>query len=168
MSTTEGLWSTKIFKIKGGMWETIVGPKKRFENGGNLEKINRRKVVVKIGEIGEEKNKEEGNNDKEINYESESKIGGERIEMNREEEDKKKSGKEIETDKEINNNNNNNNNENNLDEESASEEWESCSEEVKGEDGKNKEAGWEGGFGEVKGEEGKIEKRSWAGGFWKR
>ena len=54
MSTTEGLWSTKLFKIKGGMWETIVGPKKIFGNGWNLEKINYAKVGVSRGERGGE------------------------------------------------------------------------------------------------------------------
>ena len=60
MSTTEGLWSTKLFKIKGGMWETIVGGKNFSENGWDEEKKNRKKsdgaVDIKQTISGKNKN----------------------------------------------------------------------------------------------------------------
>ena len=86
MSTTEGLWAGKLFKIKGGMWEKIVGPKINLENDGGEEKKNGREMKMKPFKFGEEKNKKEGNNDKGKKYETESEIGGGRIEKTRAEE----------------------------------------------------------------------------------
>ena len=48
MSTTEGLWSGKLFKIKEDEEEKIIGREKKIENGRDGQNKNKRGVVVKI------------------------------------------------------------------------------------------------------------------------
>ena len=155
MSTTEGFWSGKLFKIKLDGEEIISAVERNFKSGCDWENKKRKIGKDKSEERGGKKKKGNNNNDKESRFRRNMDFGEERRDLRQDFGDDENFGAEKEGENETNNSNNTNNknDKNNdnienkwievqggMDDESANEESEKAEKMWSEEDGKPEEA----------------------------